>query len=111
MSKKSINSVKNIETAPVLRQFDKTLFTDDKNMQAHKTAQVSDKLPAFLEYSHINQLLEVYKKSTYICSICGNIIFPEVSFNDGHININSESCELRGGKGNKVLKRNVCEHC
>ena len=29
MNKKPINSVKNIKIAPVLRQFDKTLFTED----------------------------------------------------------------------------------
>ena len=102
MNKKSINSVKSIKTAPV---------TEDKSTQIHKITQVSDKSTMCLEYDHINQMLEIYKHSTYICSVCGNIIFPEVDFDDGHINIHSESCDLRGGKGNKVLKKNVCEHC
>lgn len=59
----------------------------------------------------LENVLKVYKNSTYICSVCGNIIFPKVEFENGKVNMTTESCDLRGGLGNQILKKNVCKSC
>ena len=105
--------MKVVNVKPIIKklQDDYHGMISDESMKIYKIIQMLDEAPTLPEYSQISQIFEVYKSSTYICSICGNIIFPDVNFEDGRINISSTSCESRGGKGNKVLKKNICEHC
>lgn len=58
-----------------------------------------------------NQVFEMYKNATYICSVCGEIIFPEVELDGENINITTTKCENRGGLGNKVIQKDICESC
>ena len=53
------------------------------------------------------ELYKQIKQNTYICSCCGNIIFPIIKDND----IYQEKTDMRGGIGNKILKRNICNGC
>lgn len=55
-------------------------------------------------------ILESYKKSTYICSSCGKIIFPEVEIADGNINLHSEKNNYLG-KGGRIIRDNICPDC
>lgn len=105
--------MKVINVKPIIKklQDDYHGMISDESMKIYKIIEMLDEAPTLPEYNQISQIFEVYKSSTYICSICGNIIFPDVNFEDGSINISSTSCESRGGKGNKVLKKNICEHC
>lgn len=51
------------------------------------------------------------KAATYICTVCGQIIWPTVTVNMDEVNIDSERCNVLGGLANRVLKRNVCKDC
>ena len=58
-----------------------------------------------------DQVFEIYKSATYICSVCGDIIFPEIEFDGENINMITTKCETRGGLGNRVQKKDICESC
>ena len=61
---------------------------------------------------NINDVIKIFKSQQFICSMCGKIISPEVKMNqDGSIEMTSETGELRGGFGNKVIKDRVCSEC
>ncbi len=61
---------------------------------------------------NIVDIIETFKSQQFICSICGKIISPEVKVNqDGTIEMTSETGELRGGLGNKVIKNHICGKC
>lgn len=52
------------------------------------------------------------KTNTYVCSECGEIIFPNVEFSDDeHCAVKSSRNDIRGGKGNEILQRNICSKC
>lgn len=53
------------------------------------------------------ELYNLIKQNTYICSCCGNIIFPAIKNNE----ISQDKNNIRGGLGNKILKENVCNEC
>ena len=105
--------MKVVDVKPIIRKLEEDYhgMISDESMKIYKIIQMLDEAPSLPEYSQINEIFEVYKKSTYICSMCGNVIFPDIDFKDGCVNINTTSCEARGGKGNKILKKNICEHC
>lgn len=54
---------------------------------------------------------ESIKHATFVCDVCGHIVFPTVKFEDGITHVIKESSDLRGGKGKKVIKENVCNDC
>lgn len=61
---------------------------------------------------NIVDIIETFKSQQFICSICGKVISPEVKVNqDGSIEMTSETGEIRGGLGNKVIKNHVCSKC
>jgi hypothetical protein len=61
---------------------------------------------------NIVDIIETFKTQQFICSMCGKIISPEVKVNqDGAIEVTSETGELRGGLGNKVIKSHICGEC
>nr|DAP06644.1 MAG TPA: hypothetical protein [Caudoviricetes sp.] len=55
--------------------------------------------------------LKTFEDETFICKGCGEIIFPKVTFNEHGIFIESSRAEIRGGKGNHCIERDVCEEC
>lgn len=61
---------------------------------------------------NIVDIIETFKSQQFICSMCGKVISPEVKVNqDGSIEMTSETGEIRGGLGNKVIKNHVCSKC
>lgn len=55
--------------------------------------------------------LDTYEAGTFICDVCGEIVYPKVTTNEHGIFIESENAEIRGGLGNHVIKKNVCKNC
>lgn len=55
--------------------------------------------------------LACYRDATFVCSVCGDTIYPKISVNEQGIFINSVRSELRSGIANKPLKKNVCNRC
>lgn len=55
--------------------------------------------------------LKTFEDETFICKGCGEIIFPKVTVNEHGIFIESSRAEIRGGKGNHCIERDVCEEC
>ena len=82
---------------------------DAKHSVLREIAQTPD--ANVLDGRQLQEVFEVCKGSIYICSVCGRIVFPEIEFQDGKVNITTEKCEVRGGKGNPILKENVCKLC
>ena len=61
---------------------------------------------------NIVDIIETFKSQQFICSMCEKIISPEVKVNqDSTIEVTSETGELRGGLGNKVIKNHICSEC
>ena len=61
---------------------------------------------------NIVDMIESFKSYQFICSMCGKIVSPEVKVNqDGTLEMTSETGELRGGLGNKVIKNHICNKC
>lgn len=50
------------------------------------------------------------QNQTYKCSICGDIVFPEVDFADGEVTINKYSASVVGA-GDRCLMPDVCPLC
>lgn len=46
-----------------------------------------------------------------MCKGCGKIIFPKVTVNEHGIFIESGRAEIRGGKENYCIERDICEEC
>lgn len=64
------------------------------------------------EQYHLDLLLNAIKNATFVCSVCGEIVFPSVhTSSNGTFTITKESCNISGGVGNKRLKENVCNGC
>lgn len=63
----------------------------------------------------LKRAVSVFEQSitagTFICDICVEVIFPKVTVNEHGIFVESSKSEIRGGLGNRVLKKNVCENC
>ncbi len=55
--------------------------------------------------------LGTFEGETFICKGCGEIIFPKVTVNEHGIFIESNRAEIRGGKGNYCIERDICEEC
>ena len=97
--------------------YDAFFVTEEQNKYINKGLKIAYKdiksQPAenVFDREQLESVLKVYKNSTYICSVCGNIIFPKVEFENGKVDVTTESCDLRGGLGNQVLKKNVCKSC
>lgn len=49
-------------------------------------------------------------RGTFVCSLCGNIIYPKVTTNEHGIFIESNRTEVRGAH-NSVIKENICANC
>ena len=63
----------------------------------------------FLDFEMLKDVLQVVKDGTFVCDVCGKIIFPEVSErNDGIINVTSNMTSEYGGPQNKIL---LCSEC
>lgn len=62
-------------------------------------------------FVELKQYVDIIKYSTYVCSMCKNIIFPNLEFNDGEISVNVDYTNIRGGKYNEILIRRVCRKC
>lgn len=61
---------------------------------------------------HVMVLVDALKSQTYICRMCGNVIFPQVKWDDkNNVEIVTETNEFYGGKGNKKLVDFVCSDC
>lgn len=59
----------------------------------------------------VELFLDTYKEGTFVCDVCGKIVYPKVTTNEHGIFIESESAEIRGGLGNHVMKKRVCKNC
>lgn len=55
--------------------------------------------------------LTCYNSGTFVCSLCGDIVYPKVTTNEHGIFISNTRSEVRGGLANKLLKQNVCDKC
>lgn len=58
----------------------------------------------------LSDILDAYKKSTYVCSSCGKIVFPEVEVTNGNLNLHSEKNNYLG-KGGRIIRDNICPDC
>lgn len=58
-----------------------------------------------------NAFIDRFKAATFICRGCGEIIYPKVTANEQGIFIESNRAEVRGGKGNYCIEKDVCEEC
>ncbi len=58
-----------------------------------------------------NLFHKTIENNTFTCEICRKTIIPKVTVNGHVISVESERTELRGGLGNKILKRNICSEC
>lgn len=59
----------------------------------------------------VELFLDTYKAGTFVCDVCGEIVYPKVTTNEHGIFIESESAEIRGGLRNHITKKNVCKNC
>lgn len=57
------------------------------------------------------ELLKWFNAGTFICNMCGRIIYPKVTIDRYGISVVDERAEIRGGLGNHILKKNVCNEC
>ena len=48
---------------------------------------------------------------SYECEICGKLVYAKITTNEHGIFVEDSRTEFRGGKGNKLIKKNVCEEC
>ena len=55
--------------------------------------------------------IQAFTVSSFVCEICGEIVFPKLITNEHGIFIESNRTDIVGGKGNRYIKRNVCEAC
>ena len=55
--------------------------------------------------------IRAFENETIICKGCGEIIFPKVTVNEHGIFIESNRDEVRGGKRNYCIEKEVCEEC
>lgn len=55
--------------------------------------------------------LKTFEDETFMCKGCGEIIFPKVTVNEHGIFIESGRAEIRGGKENYCIERDICEEC
>ena len=56
-------------------------------------------------------VVPAFAGSTFVCDVCGKIVFPKLTTDEHGIFIESNRTEIRGGKGNRCIKRDVCENC
>ena len=64
------------------------------------------------EDDRIVSLYNVIQANTYVCDMCGKIIFPDITTSgDGGYDVMKTSAEIRGGFGNKVVCNHVCNDC
>lgn len=64
------------------------------------------------ESDRIASLYNVIQANTYVCDICRNIIFPDITTSgDGRYDVMKTSAEIKGGFGNKVVCIHVCSDC
>ena len=64
------------------------------------------------ERDRIVSLYSVIQANTYVCDICGKIIFPDITTSgDEGYDVMKTSTEIRGGFGNKIVCSNVCSDC
>lgn len=59
----------------------------------------------------LNAFIEHFKAATFICRGCGRIIYPKVLLDKDEICIESGQAEIRGGKGNHLIVKKICENC
>lgn len=52
-----------------------------------------------------------YSCGTFVCSLCGDIVYPKVTTNEYGIFISDIRNEIRGGLANRILEQNICEKC
>ena len=53
--------------------------------------------------------IRTFEDETFICKGCGEIISPKVTANEHGIFIESNRAEVREGKGNYCIEKDVCE--
>jgi len=52
-----------------------------------------------------------FRSYTYKCEVCERLVFPKITTNEHGIFVEDRRSEIRGGKGNRRIKSNVCEEC
>lgn len=70
-----------------------------------------DKQPDKAIADAFNFLIRAIENETFICKSCGEIVFPKIAVNEHGIFIESNRAEIRGGKGNYCIERDICEEC
>lgn len=55
--------------------------------------------------------IETFEGEIFICKRCGETIFPKTTVNEHGIFIESSRAEIRGGKGNCRIERDICDEC
>lgn len=58
----------------------------------------------------LDSILNDFKKMTFVCSLCGSIVFPTAHIEDNAVSISKKST-VTYGKGNKVIRRDICSDC
>ena len=74
-------------------------------MEFNNDKELYDTLIAFL--------YNVIRSNTYVCDVCGKIIFPVItaSDEDGRYDVVNTSSGIRDGLGNAVVYNHICNDC
>lgn len=83
-----------------------TCVTDNLSSYFSGKASLEDALQDTTE-----TFLASYISGTFVCSLCGNIVYPKVTTDEHGIFVSDTRNEIRGGIANRLLKRNICEKC
>lgn len=83
-----------------------TCVTDNLSSYFAGKASLEDALQDATE-----TFLTSYNSGTFVCSLCGNIVYPKVTTDEHGIFISDTRNEIRGGLANRLLKQNICEKC
>lgn len=83
-----------------------TCVTDNLSSYFAGKASLEDALQDATE-----TFLTSYNSGTFVCSLCGNIVYPKVTIDEHGIFVSDTRNEIRGGLANRLLKQNICEKC
>lgn len=64
-----------------------------------------------MNQQEIDAIIYSIRNLTYICSMCGYIVFPSVNVLFNEVEVTQDKSDIRGGKGNKIIYNNVCNEC
>lgn len=62
----------------------------------------------------VKDILQLIKDETFVCSVCGETIFPKITDLDvekGELSLEKSTNCTRGGFANGIVQDNICDEC